>query len=162
MRSRLALFLVGTAALAACSNQQAPAPPPTVDLAAARVAIAAANKAWDANYLKGDAAAVAAIFTEDAANYPPGKPTIRGRAAIEADIKAELDSTKYTASVDTTDELMAAGEYVVEIGSWSSKGTFKSGKPTNEGGRWMAVWKRDSTGAWKTYRVIGNHAPTKP
>lgn len=159
MRSRLALFLVGSAALAACSGR--PAPAPTVDLAAARVAIAAANKSWDDNYLKGDAAAVAAIFTEDAASLPPGRPTIRGRAAIEADIKAELDSTKYTASVDTTDELIAAGEYVVEIGSWSSKGTFKSGKPTNEGGRWMAVWKRDATGAWKTYRVVGNHAPIR-
>jgi ketosteroid isomerase-like protein len=159
MRSRLALFLVGSAALAACSK---PAPAPTVDLAAARTQIAAANKAWDDNYLKGDAAAVAAIFTEDAEEYPAGRPTIRGRAAIQADIQADMDSTKYTASVDTTDELMAAGDYIVEVGSWTSSGTLKAGKPVNLGGRWMAVWKRDSTGAWKTYRVIANQAPMKP
>jgi ketosteroid isomerase-like protein len=72
-----------------------------------------------------------------------------------------MDTTKYTASVDTTAELIAAGEYVLEVGSWSSQSTFKSGKPTHEGGWWMSLWKRDSTGAWKTYREVANSAPIK-
>jgi ketosteroid isomerase-like protein len=159
MRSRLALFLVGSAALAACSGQ--PKPVPAVDLAAARVAIAAANTAWDANYVKGDAAAIAATYTDDAERHFAGQPVIRGRAAIEAGIKAEMDTTKYTASADSTDELIAAGEYVLEVGRWSNQGTFKSGKPTHAGGWWMALWKADSTGAWKIHREVVNSAPIK-
>ena len=166
MRSRFAFSVLGLAALTACSgqpmNQKTAAEAATVDLEAARAAIAAANKTFDENYLKGDAAGVATMYTDDAAQHPAGQPTVRGRAAIEARVKAQLDSTTYTASTDTTDELIVAGDYVIEIGTFTSKATFKSGKPSNEGGRWMAVWKRDATGAWKVYRDIANSAPTKP
>lgn len=166
MRSRFAFSALGLAALTACSgqpiNQKTAAEAVTVDLEAARAAIAAANKTYDESWLKGDAAGAAAMYSDDAAGHPAGQPTVRGRADIEARAKADLDSTTYTASTATTDEVFAAGDYAIEIGTWSSKATFKSGKPSNEGGRYMAVWKRDATGAWKVYRDIANRAPTKP
>lgn len=60
MRSRFAFSVLGVAALTACSaepmNQKSAAEATTVDLEAARAAIAAANKSFDENYMKGDVA----------------------------------------------------------------------------------------------------------
>ena len=171
MRHQLSVTLLALAASAACTQPPAdkaetaataPAAAPAVDVAAARAAIAAANKAWDEAYLKGDAATIVGTFADDGARHPPGKPTVSGRAAIEAGVRSELDSVKYTASVDSTDELIVAGDYVIEIGSWKTKATNKSGKAQNQEGRYTAIWKRDATGAWKIYRDIGNLVPSKP
>ena len=167
MRTRISVTLLALAASAACTQPPADkaataAAAPGVDATAARAAIAAANKAWDEAYLKGDAAAIAATFTDDGARHPAGKPTISGRSAIEASVRSELDSLKYTASVDSTDELIVAGDYVIEIGSWMSKATSKAGKAQNTAGRYAAIWKRDASGAWKIYRDIGNETPSKP
>jgi len=42
------------------------------------------NDAWAAAFNKGDASAVAAMYTEDAFVLPPGGEMVKGRAAIEA------------------------------------------------------------------------------
>jgi len=41
------------------------------------------NDVWTAAFNKGDAAAVAALYTEDAYVLPPGSAMVKGRAAIE-------------------------------------------------------------------------------
>jgi uncharacterized protein (TIGR02246 family) len=52
-------------------------------LAQDRATIEKLNEAWTAAF-KGDAAAVAALYTEDAYALPPGSEMVKGRAAIEA------------------------------------------------------------------------------
>jgi uncharacterized protein (TIGR02246 family) len=42
------------------------------------------NDAWTAAFNKGDAAAVAVLYAEDAYVLPPGSAMVKGRAAIEA------------------------------------------------------------------------------
>ena len=42
------------------------------------------NDAWTAAFNKGDAAAVAAMYTEDAYVLPPGAEIVKGHVAIEA------------------------------------------------------------------------------
>jgi uncharacterized protein (TIGR02246 family) len=42
------------------------------------------NDAWTAAFNKGDAAAVAAMYTLDAVVLPPGADMVKGRAAIES------------------------------------------------------------------------------
>ena len=46
--------------------------------------IDAANAKWVAAFNKGDAAAVAQLYTERATALPPGAPMAKGRAAIQA------------------------------------------------------------------------------
>ena len=46
--------------------------------------IDAANAKWIAAFNKGDAAAVAQLYTERATALPPGAPMAKGRAAIQA------------------------------------------------------------------------------
>src|SRR5215468_8157783 len=49
-----------------------------------RSEIDAANAKWVAAFNKGDAAAVAQLYTEQATALPPGAPMAKGRAAIQA------------------------------------------------------------------------------
>jgi ketosteroid isomerase-like protein len=56
----------------------------TPALAQDKAAIEKLNDAWMAAFNKGDAAAVAAMYTEDAYVLPPGAEMVKGHAAIEA------------------------------------------------------------------------------
>jgi uncharacterized protein (TIGR02246 family) len=50
--------------------------------AAAAAGVAAASLAWKQTFNAGDPAAVTALYAEDAILSAPGKPVLRGRAAI--------------------------------------------------------------------------------
>jgi len=49
-----------------------------------KAAIQQLNDAWTAAFNKGDGAAVAGMYAEDAYVLPPGAEIVKGRAAIEA------------------------------------------------------------------------------
>lgn len=165
MLSSCSRTVLGCVLLAACSQppvaDSTAAATPAVNLEEARAAIAAANAAYNAGYLQNDAAAVAALYAEDAAELPAGEPTVVGRTAVDSRVRSAMDSTTTTAAASTTDELFAAGDYVVEIGTWSGSYTTKQSKATSEVGRYLVIWKRDSAGAWKIYREIANRVPAK-
>lgn len=73
IRFLLPLGLVG---LAACAQPVAPAR--TADEAA----IQAVSVAWKSAFNAGDAAAVVALYADDAVLSAPGEPAVRGKAAI--------------------------------------------------------------------------------
>ena len=52
-------------------------------LAQSKAAIQKLNDQWAAAFNKGDAAAVAAMYTSDAYVLPAGAPMVQGRAAID-------------------------------------------------------------------------------
>ena len=52
-------------------------------LAQSKASIEKLNDVWTAAFNKGDAGAVAALYTEDAYVLPPGSAMVKGRAAIE-------------------------------------------------------------------------------
>ena len=54
----------------------------TPALAQSKAAIQKLNDEWAAAFNKGDAAAVAAMYTKDAYVLPPGFEIMKGRAAI--------------------------------------------------------------------------------
>ena len=58
---------------------------------AQKAEIEAANAKWIELFNKGDFAGVAALYTPDAAAFPPGSPVVRGRDAIGAMWKAMAD-----------------------------------------------------------------------
>lgn len=157
-RAVLVSLLVG-----ACAAP-APEPAPPVDVAALKDAIQAREKEWSAAYLQGDAAAISALYTEDAASIPPSGDWHRGRAAIAADLQSQLDSVTFTMREDITDEVIPAGpDHVFEVGHYNASGTYKvGGKPRTSSGRYVVLWRKDTDGTWRLHRDMGTEAPAKP
>lgn len=96
-RHRLLPSLLLALTIGACAASETP---PPVDEAAIRDAIQAREREWSAAYAAGDAAAVANLYTEDGAQVQATGDWRRGRAAIAAGMKAELDTLNVTARED--------------------------------------------------------------
>ena len=155
------LLVVLTAGGCAKQAETPPAPPP-IDAAAIRDTIQAREREWSAAYLAGNAAGVASLYTEDGAQIQPAGDWRRGRDAITAGMKAELDTLNVTAREDIPEEVIVAGDYVVEFGRYSYTATAKKGnKPVSGAGRYMVLWRKDADGQWRLHRDLGSDAPKK-
>jgi uncharacterized protein (TIGR02246 family) len=158
-RLRSLVFLL---TLGACAAPAKVAEKP-VDPAALKDAIQAREKEWSAAFLAGNSAAIAALYTEDAASIQPVGDSWVGRAAIAKGEQATLDTVAVTAREDIAEEVIPAGnDHAIEVGHYSYQGTSKtSKKPVSSSGRYMVLWQKDSTGVWHLLRDIGTEAPAK-
>ena len=140
----------------------AKAPEASADPAALRDTIQAREREWSAAFLASNAAGVAALYTEDGAQVQASGDWFRGRDAITKGMQTQFDTLAVTAREDITEEVFAAGDYVVEIGHYSYQGTSKTDKtPRSGAGRYMVLWRKDADGVWRLHRDIGNDAPPK-
>jgi uncharacterized protein (TIGR02246 family) len=156
-RLRSLVFLL---ALGACAAP-AKAPETPVDPAALKDAIQAREKEWSAAFLAGNGAAIAALYTEDAASIQPVGDPWTGRAAIAKGEQAQLDTLAVTAREDIAEEVIPAGaNHAVEVGHYRYQATSKTTKkPVSSSGRYMVLWQKDTTGVWHLQRDIGSEAP---
>ena len=110
------------------------------------------NAAWMAAFDKGDAAAVAAMYTEDAYVLPPGGEMVKGRAAIEA-FWRQAAQQMTDAKLTIVDLLPLGPEAAREIGTVTLK--TKSQPPQEIAGKYVVVWRK--LGAdWKLAADIWN------
>jgi uncharacterized protein (TIGR02246 family) len=119
-----------------------------------RTEIAKVSEAWQAAYNAGDAAALAALYAEDATILPPGGDAVSGRAAIQAHFAEEL--AQGAKSTLTLREVIGHGDMAIEIGGWSAE--------TPDGthldhGKYMTVYRKVG-GAWLLTRDMWNSSMT--
>lgn len=110
---------------------------------------------------KGDAAAVAAHYAEDAAVLPPDSPRIDGRAGIEAFWKGAITAGVSDLSLKAV-EVAPGGNYAFEVGEASFSAPGKDGVKMTSSIKYVVVGKQSGGGAWQLYRDIWNgNAPPK-
>jgi uncharacterized protein (TIGR02246 family) len=129
-----------------CLSLSAPA------LAQNKATIEKLNDAWTAAFNKGDAAAVAALYTEDAYVLPPGSAMVKGRAAIEGfwwQAAQQMSDAKLT----TVDVLPLGRSAAREIGTVTLK--TKSQPPQEVVGKYVVVWRKIGRD-WKLATDIWN------
>jgi uncharacterized protein (TIGR02246 family) len=127
-----------------------------------RDTIQAREREWSAAFLAGDATAIANLYTEDGAQVQPAGDWYRGREAITAGMKKQLDTLNVTAREDIPEEVIVAGDYIVEFGNYSYTATTKKGnKPVSAAGRYVVLWRKDADGQWRLHRDLGSEAPKK-
>ena len=115
-----------------------------------RESIESGNRAFAAAFLRGDAEAVAELYTEDAEVMPPGAGAVVGRPAIAAFWKGAIDAgVKDLALV--TEQVESAGDLAYEIGR--VRIVAGDGRVTED--RYLVVWKRGD-GEWRLHRDIWN------
>lgn len=112
-----------------------------------RMGIDEINAKFVEAYNSGDAAALAALFAEDATRLPPDGTILKGRAAIEArraEDMAEMPGGEELSL--TTLDVQFSGDMAYEIGTWSSTEMAPDGEEVTMNGTYLAVWKRTAEG----------------
>jgi ketosteroid isomerase-like protein len=126
----------------------------------AREAIAEGYKAFEEAFYRGDADTMSQMYTENAEWLIAEAPIARGREAIAQAWRSVIGSGGNTVRVNI-------GE-VQEFGDWAyDVGTFTTSAPDGSvlnAGKYIVIWKQQSTGEWKTHRDIFNWdiAPVQP
>jgi uncharacterized protein (TIGR02246 family) len=121
-------------------------------LAQNKATIEKLNDAWTAAFNKGDAAAVAALYTEDAYVLPPGSAMVKGRAAIEGFWRQAAQQMS-DAKLTTVDVLPLGRSAAREIGTVTLK--TKSQPPQEVVGKYVVVWRKVGRD-WKLATDIWN------
>jgi len=121
-------------------------------LAQSKAAIQTLNDQWCAAFNKGDAAALAAMYTADAYVLPAGAPMVKGRPDIQKFMSGavqQLGDIKIT----TLDVKPLGGNAAREIGT----ATFKTKGQTPQDGalKYAVVWQKEG-GRWKLLQDIWN------
>jgi uncharacterized protein (TIGR02246 family) len=110
------------------------------------------NDAFEAAFAKGDAAALAGMYAEDATVLPSGAPMAKGRAAIQAfwgGAIAQLSSAKLT----TLDVRSLGPEYAQELGTFALTTTAQP--PQTVAGKYVVIWKKAGS-SWQLSTDIWN------
>ena len=125
--------------------------------------ISALNRAYDTAVNNNDAAAVAALFTDDAVLVSDRGP-IHGRTAIENWYSALFEILHPRNHIGTPDSDphfgCFTGDEAWQNGEWSETEQVQSGPPIESRGYWSTIYSEDRD-EWKIAMVIYNVTPTK-
>jgi uncharacterized protein (TIGR02246 family) len=114
-----------------------------------------------AAYNARDAAAMAALHSDDALFMAPGEPKIVGREAIKSMRQKQFDwiTKEITAGTlaEEAEEVGVAGDWAFARGTFRFVGTSKvGGKPVDDVGKWIDILERQPDGSWKMHRDCWN------
>jgi uncharacterized protein (TIGR02246 family) len=116
-----------------------------------RDAIAAINQTFVTALARGDAGAMAALYTANGQLLPTHHDFVTGTPAIQGFWQAVIDMGIREATLETL-ELEAHGETAHELGKYTLRGS--AGQMLDQG-KYVVIWKRES-GQWKLHRDIWN------
>jgi uncharacterized protein (TIGR02246 family) len=150
------LFVLGLSlALLSCAK------PEEWDVAAVRKAIEEGNAKWTEAYNRGDAAAVAALYTDEATVMPPNSEMVKGRQGIQG-----LWNSFMTMGVKdvtlTTMDVGGGGNTAYETGNYSLTIQPESQAAMTDSGKYVVVWKKQADGTWKLHVDIWNSSMPLP
>lgn len=114
-----------------------------------RPQIESANGKLMEAFKRGDAPAIAHLYTSEAQLLPAHSDVVRGPAAIRTFWQALIDTGLKEATVETA-EMEAYGETAIEVGRYR---LFAAGGAMADQGKYIVVWKNDR-GTWKLHRDI--------
>ena len=120
-----------------------------------RAQIGKVDQAWQTAYNAGDAAALTALYTQDAKVMAPGAEPASGPAAIKALFTADL--AKGAKNTVTLGDVTGFGDFALETGGWVAKAA--DGKHLDHG-TYMTFYKKVD-GGWKIYRDTWNSSMAK-
>jgi uncharacterized protein (TIGR02246 family) len=120
-----------------------------------RQEIEARNREFMAAFNRGDAAGVAAGYTEDGQVLPPGAPAMSGRQAIEQFWQSVMGMGVREVEL-RTEHAEAAGDLAYEVGSAVLTVQPEGGAAATDTVKYVVVWKRQAGGPWQLAVDIWN------
>jgi uncharacterized protein (TIGR02246 family) len=121
-------------------------------MAQSKAAIQKLEDQWGAAFNKGDAAAVAAMYTDDAYVLPAGSPMVHGPSAIQDFWTKAMDQLA-DVKCSTQDVKPLGRSAGLEIGTCTFK--TKGATPQDAALKYAVVWKK-ADGQWKLLQDMWN------
>ena len=121
----------------------------------AMATIRAGTETWVKLFNSGNAAAMVALYAEDAVVMPPGAPQARGHAAIKPLLQKEVAGAKasgVTFALGSENEVGVSGDLAWHSGTYLVKN--KAGA-TVDTGKYVETWRK-AGGKWRIIRDIWN------
>lgn len=117
---------------------------------------------WEEAANRGDAAAIAGLYTDDGALLPPNSEIVQGRENIQQALQAFVDAGM--TNVDFTRVAAGtSGDLAYEIGRYSLDLRPQGGAPVTDTGKYVIVARRQPDGTWRLVADIFNTSqPTAP
>jgi uncharacterized protein (TIGR02246 family) len=122
-----------------------------------REAIVAANERFMAAFKEGDAAGMAALYTEGGQLLPPNSDFVQGRQALQGFWQAVMDMGIKEASLETG-QVEGHGDTAIEVSTFALMG---EGGQVLDRGKYIVIWKQEH-GQWKLHRDIFNSSLPAP
>ena len=124
---------------------------PPVDPAQLMTEIEAANAMFMELFSAGDAAGLAALYTEDGMVLPPNSDFVKGTEAIQGFWQAIFDMGVAAAKLKCV-EVEGYGDTAIEISEYKMLGPEEE---VLDHGKYIVIWK-NVEGEWKLHRDIFN------
>ncbi len=132
-----------------------------MDVAQVRGLIEEANLKFGEAIRQGDAAALAALYTEDATILPPNSDMIQGMAGIMEFWNSVIQMGVTDAALTTVD-VMGADGLAYEVGNYAMTIQPEGQEPVEDMGKYVVVWKLQADGSWKMHVDIWNTSMPPP
>ena len=108
----------------------------------------ATNRQFEEAIARGDAAACAAVYTDDAKVLPPDSPALTGKQAAQGLWQSIIDMGVKGISLQTL-ELEEMGDRAVERGAATIDIQGEGGQTMQASAKFIVLWRRPADGAWK-------------
>jgi len=122
-----------------------------------RDAIAAASERFMAVFSRGDAAGVAAAYTEDGQVLPPNNDAIAGQQGIRTFWQGAMQMGIKAVKLESI-EVEGSGHTAYEVGRYTLQ---NEGGQVLDTGKYVVIWKHEA-GQWKVHRDIWNSSRPAP
>lgn len=155
--TRLIGVLMVCLVLAGCGTATAPA----AAAGAAELEVQQASDRFWATRARGDAGALAALFTDDGIFMVPGLADAAGRNAVRALLEQRFAGGRTFDFVVHRREIDVSGDSANEL-AWYSESHQAQGQTMRMDGRYLLVWRRGGDGVWRAHRYLYNFSGATP
>ena len=105
---------------------------------------------WSAAAAARDVDKVVSFYSDDATVLPPNAPAATGKEALRKTWKEMLDLPGVALTWKATRvEIAKSNDMACVIGTYEMKMNDASGKPVQDRGKYLAVFKKQADGKWK-------------
>jgi ketosteroid isomerase-like protein len=153
MKIKCALLVVLALASAGCAKK--------VDVTAAKTALQTADAEWSTSVATG-ADAFVGFLAQDGVIMPPNEPAVSGAAAHDWAAKMmAMPGFGVTWAANVT-EVAASGDVGYTSGTYDLHASGPDGSAISDHGKYLTVWKKDASGAWKVAYDMFNSDAAMP
>ena len=119
--------------------------------------VRAASEAYLEALLRLDHVAAASFWAEEALLMPSGGPDVVGHKGVASMMSENYPELRFVEVDVLSSEIRVSGDLAFEVTHHEERLGAPDGEDLEMAGRYLFVWQRDKSGAWKILRGMYNY-----